>query len=283
MVAMIETWLTETFGLSYPVISAPMAGSGQGRLASAVSEAGGLGMVGVSASRSPEWLRKQAVVAATAGTPYGVGLMAWGLERDDAQLAATIDLHPSVVSVSFGRFEPYVDRLRDAGIRVTVQAGNVDDAVRAERAGADFVVARGAEGGGHGRNDMGTLTLLQAVLDRVEVPVVAAGGIATNILDDRAFLLPPFTQLDAARAIRSLRMWPMLDGYRGAARADTDRLEQVLVTLGELSVDVPEIAELDFNPVMCTPTDVVLVDVKVRVSESSPVNAGIPRQLRQQL
>ena len=60
---------------------------------------------------------------------------------------------------------------------------------------------------------------------------------------------------DAARAIRSLRTWPMLDGYRGRrARADTDRLEHLLVTLGELAVEVPEVAELDLNPVMCTPT-----------------------------
>ena len=74
----------------------------------------------------------------------------------------------------------------------------------------------------------------------------------------------------------------MLDGYRGAPRADTDRLEHLLVTLGELAVEVPEVAELDLNPVMCTPTDVVLVDVKVRLAEASPVNAGIPRQLRHQ-
>jgi hypothetical protein len=111
---------------------------------------------------------------------------------------------------------------------------------------------------------------------------VAAGGIATGLLDDRAFLLPPFAPLDATRAIRSLRTWPMLDGYRGAPRADTASLERLLVTLGELSVDVPEIAELDLNPVMCTPTGVVLVDVKVRLAEASPVTAGIPRQLREQ-
>jgi acyl-CoA synthetase (NDP forming)/GNAT superfamily N-acetyltransferase len=137
--------------------------------------------------------------------------------------------------------------------------------------------------------------LVQPVVNGVEIALgvardpgfgplvmVAAGGIATGILDDRAFLLPPFTQLDAARAIRSLRTWPMLDGYRGAARTDTDRLVRVLVTLGELATDVPELAELDFNPVMCTPTDVVLVDVKVRLAEASPLNAGIPRQLRGQ-
>ena len=176
---MIDTWLTRTFGLTVPVVGAPMAGPGEGALAAAVSAAGGLGMVGVNASRSPDWVRQQAEVAATGGAPYGVGLMAWVLERDEGQLDAVLDVRPALVSVSFGAFETYVDRLRDAGIRVAVQAGTPDEAARAEAAGVDLVVARGAEGGGHGRNDVGTLPLLQAVLDTVDVPVVAAGGIAT--------------------------------------------------------------------------------------------------------
>ena len=83
------------------------------------------------------------------------------------------------MSVSFGGFEPYVDRLRDAGLRVAVQAGTVAEARARRGAGADVVVARGAEGGGHGRDAVGTLPLLQAVLDAVEVPVLAAGGIGT--------------------------------------------------------------------------------------------------------
>ncbi len=176
---MIETWLTDTFDLSVPVVGAPMAGPGEGSLAAAVSAAGGLGVVGVGASRSAAWVAEQAATAAASGAAYGVGLMAWALERDDAQLTAVLEARPSLVSVSFGRFEPYVERLRDAGIAVTVQAGTVEEALRAERAGVDLVVARGAEGGGHGRDEVGTLPLLQAVLDRVEVPVVAAGGIGT--------------------------------------------------------------------------------------------------------
>jgi len=162
-----------------PVVGAPMAGPGEGALAAAVSAAGGLGMIGVQASRSPRWVLEQAVVAAEPGRPYGVGLMAWALDQDDRQLEAVLDVRPALVSVSFGAFEPYVERLRAAGIPVTVQAGNVAEAVRAERAGADLVVARGGEGGGHGRNEVGTLPLLQAVLERVGVPVVAAGGIGT--------------------------------------------------------------------------------------------------------
>lgn len=185
---MIDTWLTETFNLAVPLIGAPMAGPGEGRLAAAVTAAGGLGMIGVGASRSPAWLREQAgrgALGAGAGqggaTPpaYGIGLMAWALDRDDAQLTTALALRPSLVSVSFGTFEPHVDRLVEAGIPVTVQVGNLDEARRAERAGVDFVVARGAEAGGHGRDDVATLPLLQAVLDRVNVPVVAAGGIAT--------------------------------------------------------------------------------------------------------
>ncbi len=188
---MIRTWLTDSFDLAVPIIGAPMAGPGDGVLAAAVSAAGALGMIGVGASRPGSWIREQAAAAgapASAGAapaarrgpyPYGVGLMAWALDRDDAQLTTVLELRPDLVSVSFGDFAPHVDRLAAADIRVTVQVGNVDEARRAERAGADFVVARGAEAGGHGRNEIATLPLLQAVLDVVEVPVVAAGGIAT--------------------------------------------------------------------------------------------------------
>ncbi len=105
--------------------------------------------------------------------------MAWGLDEDDAQLAAVLDLRPRLVSVSFGAFEPYVERLAAAGVPVTVQVGNPAEAVRAQRAGADFLVARGAEAGGHGRNDIGLLPLLQVLLDTVDLPVVAAGGIGS--------------------------------------------------------------------------------------------------------
>jgi nitronate monooxygenase len=175
----LETWLTETFGLRHPVVGAPMAGPGEGRLAAAVSAGGGLGMVGVNASRSGDWVREQAAVAAAPGAAYGVGLMAWVLDRDRAQLDAVLDVRPSLVSVSFGAFEPYVEELHAAGLRVAVQAGNLAEARRAEAAGVDLVVARGAEGGGHGRDEVGTLPLLQAVLEHVDVPVVAAGGIGT--------------------------------------------------------------------------------------------------------
>lgn len=176
---MIDTWLTRRFSLDIPVVGAPMAGPGEGSLAAAVSAAGGLGMVGVHATRSPEWLEEQAAIAGAPGRAYGIGLMAWALDEDDRVLEAAIRLRPSLVSVSFGDVSPYVDRLRAAGIPVAVQVGNLVEALAAQSAGADLVVARGAEGGGHGRNEVGTLPLLQVVLDELDVPVVAAGGIGT--------------------------------------------------------------------------------------------------------
>src|SRR5204863_92166 len=78
-----------------------------------------------------------------------------------------------------GDYEPFVGPLRDAGIVVATQVCTVDEALRAVAAGVDLLVARGSEGGGHGRDDVATLPLLQAVLDVVDVPVLAAGGVGT--------------------------------------------------------------------------------------------------------
>lgn len=142
----MRTWLTEEFGLSVPVVGAPMAGPGEGALAAAVSAAGGLGMVGVNASRSAEWVSRQAGIAGADGHRFGIGLMAWALESNPEQLAATLASGASVVSVSFGDFEPHVRTLKDAGMTVTTQAGNLAEALAAERCSVDFLVVRGAVG-----------------------------------------------------------------------------------------------------------------------------------------
>ena len=175
----METWLTRTLGVRAPLIQAPMAGVSEGLLAGAVSRAGALGMIGVGPGWSPAYLLEQAQLAGAAGRPYGIGLLAWSLEQEPAPLDAVLESDATLVSVSFGSSERPLQRLKDAGKLVTTQVGNLDEARRAEAAGVDFIVARGREGGGHGRDDLGTLALLQIVLDGVEVPVVAAGGVAT--------------------------------------------------------------------------------------------------------
>ena len=116
--------------------------------------------------------------AVDAGVPFGVGFMAWALAVDSTAFDIALEARPALVSISFGEVEPWVTRAREVGAVVAVQAGTVAEAVAAERAGAGLVVARGGEAGGHGRNEVATLPLLQEVLDTVSVPVLAAGGIS---------------------------------------------------------------------------------------------------------
>ena len=84
-----------------------------------------------------------------------------------------------MVCISYGDYEQYVDRITAAGAVAATQVGTMDDVRRAADAGVDLLVARGGEGGGHGRDSVATLPLLQAVLDATDLPVLAAGGIAT--------------------------------------------------------------------------------------------------------
>src|SRR6266540_3142947 len=175
----MRTPLTDRFDLTVPVVGAPMAGAADGRLAAAISASGALGMIGAGGGATPSWIAEQGRVAAASGRAWGVGLLAWVLEANPAQLDAVVDLAPPLVSVSYGPYERHVATLKQAGSAVATQAGTLAEARAAEQAGVDLIVARGGEGGGHGRNDVATLPLLQAVLDQVSVPVLAAGGIAT--------------------------------------------------------------------------------------------------------
>jgi acyl-CoA synthetase (NDP forming)/GNAT superfamily N-acetyltransferase len=111
--------------------------------------------------------------------------------------------------------------------------------------------------------------------------MVAAGGVATDVWGDRVFLVPPITDVDAARAVRSLRIWPLLAGFRGSPPVDVAALERLVAAVGRMADDVPEIAEVDLNPVILTPRGATVVDVRVRVCPSDGVpDAGIPRRLR---
>jgi nitronate monooxygenase len=175
----MRTWLTDRFGIDVPVVGAPMAGVGSGALAAAVSAAGALGMLGAGPTTTPERLADECAAAGAGGRPFGVGLMAWALPANPALFEAVVRQAPPLVSVSYGPYEQYVRPLQQAGVVVATQVGNLAEARAAEQAGVDVLVARGGEGGGHGRNDVATLPLLQTVLDAVSLPVLAAGGIGT--------------------------------------------------------------------------------------------------------
>jgi nitronate monooxygenase len=175
----ITTPLTRWFDLTTPVIGAPMAGVAGGALARAVSEGGGIGMIGISGSHTADFLTEQCAIPADAQVPFGVGLMIWVLETRPELFEATIAAQPSVVSVSFGDPAPYVGPLHDAGIAVAAQVNTTADVHRAVDAGVDVLVAQGTEAGGH-TGQRSTLPLLQEVLTLTDRPVVAAGGIATG-------------------------------------------------------------------------------------------------------
>src|SRR5690606_38237949 len=108
------------------------------------------------------------------------GVVGWAV-GDAAELADVIvAADPALVSISYGGdLSDWIAVLHDAGIPVATQVGNPEDAREADGIGTDLLVVRGGEAGGHGRNEVGTLPLLQAVLEEVDTPVVAAGGLAT--------------------------------------------------------------------------------------------------------
>jgi len=110
--------------------------------------------------------------------------------------------------------------------------------------------------------------------------MVAAGGVATEVWDDRAFLVPPVSAAEVRRALDSLRVSALLAGHRGAPPADREALERLVLALARLAVDVPELAELDLNPVMVDTTGCHVVDAKVRLARPTGPWAGAPRQLR---
>lgn len=117
----------------------------------------------------------------------------------------------------------------------------------------------------------GVEMLVGMVNDRSFGPVVVcgAGGTTAELLKDVAIRIVPLTNRDADEMVRSLRTFPLLDGYRGRPRADVQALQAVLLRVGIMVEAHPEIAELDLNPVVVTPDGSVIVDARVRV-EAAP-------------
>jgi len=109
---------------------------------------------------------------------------------------------------------------------------------------------------------------------------VAAGGVATEVWDDQRLLIAPVTRADALGALQSLRIWPLLAGFRGQPAADTEGLIDLVAAVGLFAYEVPELVEMDLNPVVVNSDGCELVDVKMRIAEASPWDSGVPRRLR---
>jgi nitronate monooxygenase len=177
----VRTFLTEAWALRVPLIGAPMSPQAGGRLAAAISRAGGLGMIGAGSAVATERLLADADECrkAAPGLPFGIGLMSWAVAKRPELLAAAIEAKPFAISLSFGEIAPHAARVKSAGIELVSQVQDRASALAAEAAGATLIVAQGTEAGGH-TGGVGTLPLLQVVLESVSAPVVAAGGIASG-------------------------------------------------------------------------------------------------------
>jgi nitronate monooxygenase len=172
------TAFTEMLGVRYPIVSAPMGGSAGGALAAAVSNAGGLGLLGGGSGR-PRWLDPElAILAASTGEPWGVGLLSWAV--DPGVVGRVLERGPAAVMLSFGTSASLTEPVRQSGTTLILQVTSMDEARQAVDLGADVIVAQGTEAGGHGaRNGRSTLPFVPAVVDLVApTPVLAAGGIA---------------------------------------------------------------------------------------------------------
>lgn len=168
--------ICELLGIKYPIIQGGMARLGTAELVSAVSEAGGLGVIG-SGDAPLEWLKGQIKsVRERTGKPFAVNVMLTSPFLEDT-LRVVIEEHVEVVALGGGNPGVYIPRLKEADIKVIPVVSTVALARRVERFGIDAIVAEGMESGGH-VGDTTTMALLPQVVDAVKVPVIAAGGIA---------------------------------------------------------------------------------------------------------
>ena len=175
----IQTRLTERLDLEHPIVSAPMAFAAGGRLAAAVTAAGGLGLIG-GGYGDAAWLKQQ--FAEAGNVKVGCGFITWSLARQPELLDLVLDLSPAAVMLSFGEPGPFAARIHAAGTPLICQVQTMAHARAGVDAGAAIIVAQGAEAGGHGLS-RATLTLVPEVADMLaaaapDTLLLAAGGIA---------------------------------------------------------------------------------------------------------
>jgi nitronate monooxygenase len=199
----MNTRLTEFFGIEHPIISAPMAMASGGRLAAAVTAAGGLGLIG-GGYGDIDWLRSEFDHAE--GAKVGCGFITWSLAQKPELLDEALERQPAAIMLSFGDLQPFAEQVRAAGVPLIAQVQNLEHARQALDNGADVVVAQGGEAGGHGMTVRSTFTLVPDVVDLVaarspETLVVAAGGVA----DGRG--LAAALALGADGALVGTRLW----------------------------------------------------------------------------
>ena len=172
---MIKTRVCELIGIEYPIFQGGMAWVSTGELAAAVSESGGLGIIG-SGQAPADWLRQEIrKVKAITKKPFGVNIMLMSPFVDEV-IQVILEERVSVITTGAGNPGKYVPMLKEVGTKVIPVVASVALARRLEKAGVDALIAEGMESGGH-IGDIGTFPLVPQVVDAVKIPVIAAGGV----------------------------------------------------------------------------------------------------------
>lgn len=181
--------VTEIFGIKYPIISGGMVWCSGWKLAAAVSNAGGLGLIGAG-SMYPDVLREHIrKCKAATDKPYGVNVPLIS-KYSEALMEVIIDEKVPAVFTSAGNPKTWTSRLHEAGIKVAHVVASTKFALKCQDAGVDTVVAEGFEAGGHnGREETTTMVLIPQIRKHLDIPLIAAGGIATGNAMLAAFAL----------------------------------------------------------------------------------------------
>ena len=175
----MRTRLTERLKIEHPILSAPMGFAGGGKLAAAVTAAGGLGLIGGGYGEE-KWLREQ--LAAAGNQRVGCGFITWSLAKQPQLLDIALERVRGALFLSFGDPAPFAPRIKQAGVPLICQIQSLADAKHAIEVGADILVAQGSEAGGHGER-RATFTLVPEVADLIasrspDTLLCAAGGVA---------------------------------------------------------------------------------------------------------
>ena len=237
----LHTRLTEALGIEHPIISAPMAFAAGGKLAAAVTAAGGLGLIG-GGYGDAEWLERQFSEAGNARV--GCGFITWSLAKRPELLDRVLARLPAAVMLSFGSPLVFGKQIKAAGTKLICQIQNIEHARAAVDVGADVIVAQGSEAGGHGLL-RSTFTLVPEVADHLAkvapaTVLVAAGGIA----DGRG--LAAALMLGAEGALIGSRFWAssealVHDAFQNAAiAADGDATIRTTVVDIVRKIDWPK-------------------------------------------
>lgn len=187
VIVMIKTPLCEMLGIEYPVFQGGMAHISDGKLAAAVSNGGGLGII--AAGNAPkEYVCEQINIAKSlTDKPFGVNIMLMSPHADEVA-KLVVDMRVSVVTTGAGNPAKYIASWKEAGIHVIPVVAAASMAKLMERLGVSAVIAEGGESGGH-IGDMNTMVLVPMICDAVKLPVIAAGGIADGRGMAAAFML----------------------------------------------------------------------------------------------